>query len=472
LRDATEHALGFLDGLDTRHVGATASLEALRTALDIELAEEGVAPEVVLAELAGAADEGLVASAGPRYFGFVVGGAQPIALATDWLASAWDQMAGLYASSPAAAVVEEVCSRWILGVLGLPFRSSVGFVTGCQMANFTALAAARHEVLARAGWDVETHGLSGAPQIDVLVGEQAHATIFTALRMLGLGAGRARKVPADDQGRMLAPELRRMLAETSGPAIVCAQAGEVNTGAFDPLEEIASAARERGAWLHVDGAFGLWAAASASRRHLVAGAERADSWATDAHKWLNVPYDSGLVIVAHPDAHRAAMALSGAYLAPAAGSGRDNTMYVPEASRRARGFAVYATLRALGRQGVEDLVDRCCGLAARMAGELNADPRLRVVNDVVLNQILVKLDVPADDLADATAGTISRVQQDGTCWVGGTVWMGEPAIRVSISNWSTQPHDVDRSAAAIARAAAQAIADRETSTSPSSDAER
>jgi glutamate/tyrosine decarboxylase-like PLP-dependent enzyme len=462
LRDATEHALGFLDGLETRHVDATAGLGELRAEFGVELGDDGVPAEIVLEQLAEAADGGLVASAGPRYFGFVVGGSQPIALASDWLTSAWDQMAGMFASSPAAAVVEEVCARWVVDLLGLPSGASVGFVTGCQMANATALAAARHEVLGRVGWDVEDQGLAGSPPIDVLVGERAHTTIFAALRMLGLGAGRARHVPADDQGRMQAPALARMLAESTGPAIVCAQAGEVNTGAFDPFEEIAATARERGAWLHVDGAFGLWAAASADRRHLVAGAERADSWATDAHKWLNVPYDSGLVIVAHPDAHRAAMGLTGAYLPPAPGSGRDNTMYVPEASRRARGFAVYATIRALGRRGVEDLVDRCCGLAARMAGELNADRRLRVVNEVVLNQVLVKLEVPPDRIAGATAATIARIQQDGTCWVGGTVWDGEPAIRVSVSNWSTQPHDIDRSAAAIARAAAQTIAELET----------
>jgi glutamate/tyrosine decarboxylase-like PLP-dependent enzyme len=457
LRDATEHALGFLDSLETRPVGASATLEEVRAALDVELGEDGVAPAMVLHELAGAADAGLVATAGPRYFGFVQGGSFPIALAADWLTSAWDQNGGLYVMSPAAAVVEEVCSRWVLELLGLPAGASVGFVTGCQMANLTGLAAARHDVLLRAGWDVEQQGLAGGPPVDVFLGERAHATIFAALRMLGLGAGRAREVAADDQGRMDAADLARALRQTTGPAIVCAQAGEVNTGAFDPFGDVADAAAERGAWLHVDGAFGLWAAASPKRRHLVTGVERADSWATDAHKWLNVPYDSGLAIVRDPDAHRAAMGVAGAYLTFAPGNGRDGTMYAPEASRRARGFAVYATLRALGRRGVAELVDRCCDLARAMASELSADSRLRVVNDVVLNQVLIKLDAPPDRLADATAATIARVQRDGTCWLGGTTWAGEPAIRISISNWSTSQHDVHSSAAAIARAAAQAI---------------
>ena len=455
LRPAFEHALGFLGGLPDRHVDATASPSELRAALDVPLSDGGVPAADVIDELVAAVDPGLVASAGPRFFGFVVGGSQPVALAADVLTSAWDQNAGLFASSPGAAVVEEVAGRWIVDLLGLPASSSVGFVTGGQMANVTALAAARHEVLARVGWDVEEQGLAGAPPVDIVVGERAHATIFAALRLLGFGAARTRRVPADGQGRMLPAALDRTLSESGGPAIVCAQAGEVNTGAFDPLDEIADAAAARGAWLHVDGAFGLWAAASPSRRALLAGMRRADSWATDAHKWLNVPYDSGLAIVNNPPAHRAAFGLNAAYLDP--GAEHDPYEYTPEASRRARGFAVYATLRALGRDGVAELVDRCCDLAVRMGEALDAHPRLHVLNDVVLNQVLVRLDAPAERLAGATADTIARIRRDGTCWLGGTVWDGAPAIRVSISNWSTTAGDVDRSAAAIMEAAAAAL---------------
>src|SRR4051794_13378452 len=334
------------------------------------------------------------------------------------------------------------------------------------MANTTALAAARHEVLARVGWDVEQDGLQGAPPVDVLVGEAAHATIFSALRVLGFGSRRVRRVPCDSQGRMMSFELDRMLSESGGPAIVCAQAGEVNTGAFDPLLEIADAAAARRAWLHVDGAFGLWAAASPRRCHLLNGYRRADSWATDAHKWLNVPYDSGLAIVSNRDAHRAAIGLSAAYLQPAPGSGRDNCMYAPEASRRARGFAIYATLRALGRGGVADLVERCCDHATRMAANLAASPHLRVLNDVVLNQVLVALDAPADGLRMATAATVERIRRDGTCWLGATTWRGRPAIRISISNWSTTEDDIDSSASAIVRAA-EAVLSQPVASAPS-----
>ena len=457
--------MGFLDSVDERHVDATAKLDDLRAALDVPFTDDGVPAPVVLEDLAEAVDAGLTASAGPRFFGFVTGGSHPVALAADWLATAWDQNAVLYAASPAAAVAEEVASGWILDVLGLPAGCSVGFVTGGQMANTTAIAAARHEVLARVGWDVEQDGLQSAPPIDVLVGESAHATILSALRMLGFGSRRVRRVPCDAQGRMMSFELDRMLSESSGPAIVCAQAGEVNTGAFDPLDEIADAAAARRAWLHVDGAFGLWAAASPRRRHLLDGYRRADSWATDAHKWLNVPYDSGLAIISNPDAHRAAVGLAAAYLSTA-DSGRDNCMYVPEASRRARGFAIYATLRNLGRGGVADLVDRCCDHATRMAAILGASPHLRVLGEVVLNQVLVALDVSSDRLPGATAATIDRVRRDGTCWLGGTTWRDTPAIRIAISNWSTTEDDIDASASAII-SAAEAVLSEPLASAPS-----
>ena len=415
-----------------------------------ELPDDGEPPVEVLERLVAAADPGLVASPGPRYFGFVVGGALPVSVAADWLVSAWDQNAAAHVLSPAAAAIEEACRRWLLALLDLPSGASAGFVTGGQGANTTCLAAARHAVLRDAGWDVEEDGLAGAPPIEVVVGEEAHATIFSALRLLGLGAGRARRVATDDQGRMEPAALAATLRDGSGPAIVCAQAGEVNTGAFDAFDPIADACAERGAWLHVDGAFGLWARATPRLRELARAAERADSWATDAHKFLNVPYDLGLAFVADPAAHLAVYTRDAAYLMRSEVE-RDPASYVPEASRRARAVPLYAALRTLGRRGVAELVERCCGLARQMAAALDAEPGLRVLNEVVLNQVLVALDDPR-----ATDAALARIQADGTCWVGGTRWKAAPAIRVSFSNWSTTPADVERSAQAIVAAVRQA----------------
>jgi glutamate/tyrosine decarboxylase-like PLP-dependent enzyme len=425
LARAKAHAEAFLAGLPERHVGARADPAGLR----IALTDEGVPAATVIDELVAAAEPGLVASAGPRYFGFVTGGTLPAALAADWLTAAWDQNGGLYATSPAAAVAEEVADGWLLDVLGLPASASVGMVTGAQMANFTGLAVARDEVLRRAGWDVARDGLNGAPKIDVVAGAEAHTTIPRALRMLGLGE--PRRLPVDDQGAIDAGAIERI----EGPAIVCAQAGNVNSGAFDPFEAIADACGE-GVWLHVDGAFGLWAGASPSRRHLVAGAERADSWAVDAHKWLNVPYDSGLAIVADREAHARTFALTAAYLIA---SGRREPAYlVPESSRRARGFALYAGLRQLGRRGLAELVDRCCRHASHMA-ELLARGGLEVLNDVVLNQVLVDVD-PA---------RIERIQAGGALWASATTWRGRPALRISVSGWATTRADIERAARAI-----------------------
>jgi glutamate/tyrosine decarboxylase-like PLP-dependent enzyme len=432
---ALHHAQAYLDSLPDRPVGPPVDPVALRAALGHELADEGVDPRVVIDELVAAADPGIVASAGPRYFGFVTGGALPAALAADWLTSAWDQNAHMWVGSPAASVVEEVVEDWVLSLLGLPRDASVGLVTGAQMANVTCLAVARDTVLKRAGWDAADHGLIGAPPITVIAGEEAHATIFSALRMIGLGRAGAHLVAADDQGRMDPDALARVLRD-AGPAIVCAQAGNVNSGAFDPLEPIEYLCEQSGAWLHVDGAFGLWAAASPNLEHLVRGLERADSWATDAHKWLNVPYDGGLAIVRDRAAHRAAMALSAAYLV--AGEQRDNYDYTPEASRRARGFTVYAALRSLGRNGLAELIDRHCAQAREFA-RLLRDGGAEILNEVVLNQVLVA----------APPSAVARIQADGTCWVGGTVWRGREAIRISVSNWSTTDADVERSAAAI-----------------------
>jgi glutamate/tyrosine decarboxylase-like PLP-dependent enzyme len=459
----------FLDELSNRPVSQPVDLEALRTALGGAMPAGPSDAQTVIESLARDAEPGIVGSAGPRYFGFVVGGGVPAALAADWLASAWDQNNGLYALSPAAAVVEEVAGSWLIDLFGLPGGSSVGFTTGATMASFTALAAGRHRVLERAGWNVEDDGYVGAPVIEVVVGDEAHVTIFASLQMLGLGRARVHRVAADGQGRMRPEALRETLAALDGPILVCAQAGNVNTGAFDPLPEIVEAVRSKSnAWLHVDGAFGLWAAVVPALRDRVAGLAGADSWTTDAHKWLNVPYDSGIVICGDPAAHHIAMALGASYYVVAEGGQRDSMNFVPESSRRARGFAIYAALRSLGRSGLSDMIDRCCTLARRMADTLRGATGVTILNDVVLNQVLVRFSPPrggAGDGAaadgDATASddftrrVIAAVQADGTCWLGGTTWHGMAAMRISVSNWSTTDADIDLSAAAILRCASE-----------------
>jgi glutamate/tyrosine decarboxylase-like PLP-dependent enzyme len=375
----------------------------------------------------------------------VIGASLPVTVATDWMLSAWDQNTGIYAASPLVSVIEDIARDWLLDLLRLPREASAGFTTGGQMSNFTCLAAARHAVLRNAGWNVEEQGLQGAPRINVIVTDEAHITIFVALRYLGLGTS-AIHIPTDEQGRMRADELRATLQKLSGPTIVCAQAGNVNTGSFDPLREIGEVTRERGAWLHVDGAFGLWAAASRRKRPLIDGAELADSWATDAHKWLNVPYDCGVAIVRDSAAHRASMTSSAAYLEQTSGKERDSLDWVPEFSRRGRGVTVYAALRTLGRLGVEDLVDRLCDRARQIAELLARDDRVQILNDVVLNQVLLRF---GSD--QRTREVIARVQQDGTCWLGGTTWHGLAAMRISISGWATTEEDIERSAEAILR---------------------
>ena len=447
LRAAAAHADSFLATLDERPVAARADAAVIREALGGPLPEQGQDPAAVIEALSAGAEPGLVATAGPRHFGFVIGGALPAALAADWLVSAWDQNAAFHSLSPAAAAIEEITSAWTLELLALPATASVGFVTGGQGANTTCLAAARNAVLSRRGWDVERDGLIGAPAVRILCGEQAHATIYTALRLLGLGAETAIRVPADRQGRMDPAALAKALSDNAGPAIVCAQAGNVATGAFDAFEPIADACAEHSAWLHVDGAFGLWAAAAPAIRELTVGVERADSWAVDAHKWLNVPYDGAMAIVVDADAHIAAMSLAGPYLVADPGQ-RDGTNYVPESSRRARAIPIYAAIRSLGRAGVAELVERNCAQARRMANRLSTIPGAEVLNEVVLNQVLVRL--PGGDEANRSA--VAAIQRDGTCWLGGTTWEGEYVLRVSISNWATTDDDIDRSAMAIAAA--------------------
>jgi glutamate/tyrosine decarboxylase-like PLP-dependent enzyme len=459
LRRTADLAAGFLATLNERPVHATATRAELLAGLGGPLPEAGEDPAVVLEHLAREAEPGVVGMAGPRYFGFVIGGSLPAALAADWLTSTWDQNAGIYAAGPAASVVEEAVGAWLVDLFGLPREASFGLTTGCQMAHVTCLAAARHRVLADRGWDVEADGLAGAPAIDVLVGAEAHATIATALQYLGLGRARAIVVESDDQGRLLLASLAEHLPAGDRPLIVCLQAGNVNTGSFDDFGSAIDLVRARrpDAWIHVDGAFGLWAAAAPALRHLVAGAERADSWATDGHKWLNVPYDCGFALVRDAEAHAAALSPQGASYIIYGEAERDEFRWVPEYSRRARGFASWAALRQLGRVGVAALVEGNCAMAARMADGLRAageEVGIEILNEVVLNQVLVRF-VARDGLSadDRTRDVIRRVQEDGTCWLSGTTWHDMAAMRISISNWSTTAEGVDRSLEAILRVA-------------------
>jgi len=452
LLERTAHlAADYRDGVGERQVRALLSPAELERALAVPLTDAGESAEQVIESLAQIGARGSLASAGPRFFGFVIGSSTPAALAADWLVSAWDQNGGLYATSPLVAAIETVTAGWLRELAGLPAATTVGFVTGCQMASFTGLAAARHRVLRNAGWDVEAQGLFGAPPIEVLVSDEAHYTIFLALRMLGLGAQRLRRVPADRQGRMRADALAALLATVNGPCIVCAQAGNVNSGGFDPLAEIAALTHARGGWLHVDGAFGLWAAAAPQRAHLVRGIAAADSIATDGHKWLNVPYDCGIVFCSDAAAHRGAMSLAAQsqaapYLATSTAL-RDPHEYVPEESRRGRAVPVYAALRALGRRGLGELIERNCRQAQRFAAGLAAAGH-EVLNDVVLNQVVV-----AFGDAERTRRVAAALQEDGTCWCGTTVWQGRTAMRISLSSWATRDADVDRSLAAMLRIA-------------------
>jgi glutamate/tyrosine decarboxylase-like PLP-dependent enzyme len=446
-----DYAAHFLGSLDERPVGTQASIEELRAALGGPLPEHGVTDATVVAELIEAAEPGIMAMPSGRFFGFVIGGSLPAAVAADWLTSVWDQNAGLIGPTPSAGVVEEVALEWLREVMQLPEGISAGFVNGCQMAHMTALAAARHRILERSGWDLAREGLHGAPRIRVVVGEERHVTVDRALRYLGIGSSQVEAIPADGQGRMRVDLLPAALAAGDAPTIVCVQLGNVNTGSCDDVTAVADAVEGTDAWLHVDGAFGLWAAASPRLRQLVAGVERADSWATDAHKWLNVPYDSGIAFCADPEAHRAAMSVQASYLEQVEpDAARDPMDWNPEFSRRARGFPIYAAMRALGRDGIISLVERSCEHASRFARVLGAEPDVEILNDVVLNQVLVRF---GDD-DERTRATVAAVQEEGTCWLSGTVWQGQAAMRISVSNWRTSEGDVERSAEAILAAAA------------------
>ena len=443
LTEVINRAKRYLAQLPARRVSpAREAVEGLKR-LEVPLQDHPLEPEAVLAELDDICSAATVASAGSRYFGFVIGGSLPAAAAANMLAGIWDQNAGLEAASPAAAFIEEICRQWLLSLLGLPPQTAVGCVTGATMANFTGLAAARHALLARQGWDVESRGLFGAPPIQVIVGAEVHVSVLKALSMLGLGRERVEKVPVDGQGRMRVD----MLPRISGPAIICLQSGNVNTGAFDPAQEICRKAGEAGAWVHVDGAFGLWAAAAPQKSSLVDGIAGADSWATDAHKWLNVPYDSGLVFVRDARHLAAAMSTHAAYLIE--GVRREPCHFVPELSRRARGFEIWAALRSLGKSGLADLIERCCRHALRFAEGLQ-QAGYRVLNEVVLNQVLVEF---GD--AEQTRRVIKRIQQDGTCWCGETQWQDHVAMRISVSSWATTTADVEKSLAAMLKIAGE-----------------
>jgi glutamate/tyrosine decarboxylase-like PLP-dependent enzyme len=449
LRRAAELAADHLDTLDTRPVYPTVSVAELRDRIDVLLPDGPTEAAEVVEGLAAAFEPGVVASQSGRYFGFVVGASLPAALAADWLASAWDQNLGLLALGPSALVAENTAGAWTKDLLGIPAGASFAFVTGCQTAHFTCLAAARRQVLARVGWDDVEQGLAGSPPITVLVGTKRHTTIDRSLRYLGIGRAQIRAVGALPDGRLDPAALAAALAETDGPTIVCAQAGEVNTGVFDDFTAVADAVEGTGAWLHVDGAFGLWAAASPSLRHLVAGHERADSWATDAHKWLNVPYDCGIAFCAHLDAHREAMTAHAPYYVRDPDAIREPIDWTPEHSRRARATTVYAALLQLGRSGVAELVERSCAHARRFAEGIAGLPGCEVLNDVVLNQVLFRF---SDD--DTTGRALAAVQQSGEAWMSGTEWDGRPAIRLSVSSWRTTAQDVERTVAAFAAALA------------------
>jgi glutamate/tyrosine decarboxylase-like PLP-dependent enzyme len=445
LEDVATRAARYAGAINNRHVAPSPGDIARLDALGGVWNKEGLDPSEVIALLDDYGSPATIASTGPRYFGFVTGGSLPAAMAANWLTGAWDQNAALFVQSPVGSRIEEIVSEWLLDVLALPKACGIGFVTGATMANFTALAAARHALLERAGWDVEERGLFGAPEITVVVGAEVHASMLKALSMLGFGRKRVVTVPTDDQGRMIADAMPSLDNRT----LVAIQAGNVNTGAFDPAVEICSRARQQGAWVHVDGAFGLWAAAAPERARLVTGFADADSWATDCHKWLNVPYDSGLAIVRDAEHLRAAMTVRAAYLQM--GEHREPWQYTPEASRRARGIEIWAALRSLGRSGLAEMIERNCRLASRFADGFRA-AGFSVLNDVVLNQVLVSF---GD--SEETRRVIAEVQREGTCWCGGTEWHGQAAMRVSVSSWATTEDDVGRSLSAILKIARASV---------------
>jgi len=442
LEDVAARAARFLEGLPARNVAPDSKAMAALQHFDEAMPDEGESDAATLALLDDLGSPAAMAMAGPRFFGFVIGGALPVTIATNWLTTAWDQSASLHEVTPAVSRLECIALNWLVDVLGLPEGTGAGFVTGTTVANFSALAAARHKVFSDAGWDVEANGLIGAPGVTIIVGDEAHPTLTKSLGLLGFGRNRVERVPVDDQGRMIASQLPAI----EGPTIICTQAGNVNTGAFDPIGEICDLARPQGAWVHVDGAFGLWAAASSKLDDQTEGLNKADSWATDAHKGLNVPYDSGIAFVRNPHDLKSAMSITAEYLVTDSPH-RNPSDFTPELSRRARGIDVWAALRTLGRRGLTEMVDRSCSQARRFADGLRG-AGYEILNDVVLNQVLVRFGNDA-----VTRRIIDEIQLDGTCWCGVTVWQGHTAMRISVSNWSTSDADVDQSLEAMVRIA-------------------
>ena len=453
MAQAAEAAIAYRRQVAAAERTPVSTYEASLAAFAEPTPETGQDPEQVIADLVAQAGPGIRAMTGPRFFGWVIGGSDPTGVAADWLAAAWGQNAGNLVAAPAASAAETIASAWLLDLLGLPAGASVGFVTGATIANFVCLAAARGEALRRVGWDVEADGLFGAPPIEVLIGADAHATVFSSLRYLGLGAERVRTIETDDAGRIRPAAFERALKAALGPVIAIAQAGQINTGACDPCPTIAPLAREAGAWLHVDGAFGLWAQAAPARAHLTAGVEQADSWATDGHKWLQTPYDCGYAIVRDPQAHSRAMAITASYLPSAAEHQREPSALVPELSRRARGFATWAMIRKLGRAGIADMVERCCAIAARMAERLARAEGVSLVCPVELNQFMIRLgDGPDDERDRITLATAEEIQRDAVAFIGPARWRGRWVLRVSVTSSATTFEDADIAADAVLRA--------------------
>lgn len=438
LEDAANRGIAYRErGVDRSVAPLPSAVEKMQQFVE-PLPSSGTDAETVLSTLDELGSPATVMMTGPRYFGFVIGGSLPVTVATNWLTTAWDQNVGMHEVTPAMSTVEGVAMEWLKSLFGLPAGSAASFVTGATVANFTALAAARNRVFSNVGWNVEADGLIGAPPVTLIVSEETHPTVFKSLGLLGFGRNRVVKAPVDGQGRI---DIARF-PDFDGPTIVCTQAGNVNTGAFDPVGDICALVKPKGAWVHVDGAFGLWAAASPSYSHLCGGFGDADSWATDAHKWLNVPYDSGIAFVRDPAPLKSAMAITAQYL-PTATEFRNPSDFTPELSRRARGIDIWAALKYLGREGVAEMIERCCSNARRFADALQA-AGFEVLNDVVLNQVLVSFgdDARNRDIIDA-------IQKEGSCWCGVTVWQGKSAMRISVCNWSTTEEDVDRSLAVI-----------------------
>lgn len=439
MQRAAEAAIAYREHIATAETTPVADYAAMLAAFGAPVPERGGDPDAIIAELIAKASPGIRAATGPRFFGWVIGNSHPTGVAADWLTAAWGQNVGNLTSAPAASAVEKIAADWLLDLLGLPAEASVGFVTGATVANFVCLAAARSEVLWRVGWDVEAEGMFGAPPVDVVIGADAHATVFSGLKYLGLGAKRVKTVAADSSGRMLAADFERVIKSCTGPVIAIAQAGQINTGVCDPFADLAQIAKEAGAWLHVDGAFGLWAQACPSRAHLTVGVEAADSWATDGHKWLQTPYDCGFAIVRDAEAHRRSMAITASYLPPAIGAERDPSAYVPELSRRARGFATWAMIRQLGREGIAEMVERHCEIARHMGEGLANEPGIELVAPVPLNQFMVRF----GGSDTATLETVKRIQADQIAFFGAAQWRGDWVMRASVTSSATTMAEAD-----------------------------